>query len=74
MLTCRSLRGAVIFSTLMLVFSLVTGVSAVSDWLPRVFVGYLGFLMLLGAAGILGVTFLLSLIPANARRLSGCEH
>jgi hypothetical protein len=74
MLTCSSLRGAVLSSGLLLILGLLVEVIAVNGWLSSVFASYAGLFLLLGGCGLLLVTFLLSLVPANARRLAACEH
>ncbi len=74
MLTCKNLRGAVLTSGLLLIAAWIVEMLATSAILPTVTTAYVGFLLLLVAAGILIVAFLLSLLPVNAHRLSGCEH
>ena len=74
MLTCGSLRGAILTSGLLLVAAWVVEGLATSGIFPSVTTGYFGLVLMLLAAAILGVTFLLSLLPVNARRLNGCEH
>lgn len=74
MLTCRSLRGAILTSGLLLVAAWIVEALAASGMLPAVTTSYFSLALVLLAAALLGVTFLLSLLPANARRLAGCEH
>ena len=74
MLTCRSLRGAILTSGLLLSAAWAVQYLAGSHLAPPVTTGYLAFLLLLAAALLLGVTFLRSLLPGNARRLTNCEH
>jgi len=74
MLTCRSLRGAILTSGLMLVAAWVIEAFAAGGLLPLVTASYFAFLLLLVAALVLGGTFLLSLLPSVAQRLAGCEH
>ena len=74
MLTCNSLRGAILTSGVLLVAAWAVEALAKSGLLPTVATSYLGFGLMLAAAAVLGVTFLRSLLPANAHRLAGCEH
>lgn len=74
MLTCRSLRRAILTSGLLLVAAWIVEALAASGILPAVTTSYLGFLLLIAAAAVLAGAFLLSLLPANAQRLAGCEH
>ena len=74
MLTCRSLRGATLMSGLLLVAAWVVEGLATYGLLPPVTTGYTGLMLMLVAAAILAVTVALSLLPANAQRLAGCEH
>jgi hypothetical protein len=74
MLTCSSLRGAILTSGLLLVAAWVVEALASSGLFPAVSTGYLSLALMLLAAAIFSVTFLLSLLPANARRLASCEH
>jgi hypothetical protein len=74
MLTCRSLRGAVVTSGSLLVAAWVVEMLATRGLAPTVTSSYLGFGLLLAAAAVLGVTFLRSLLPKNATRLARCEH
>lgn len=74
MLTCSSLRGAVVTSGLLLVAAWMVEALATSGLFPVVSTSYLGFVLLLAAAAVFGGTFLLSLLPGNAARLAGCEH
>lgn len=73
MLTCRTLRGAVLTSGVLLLTAWLAELLAHLGVLPGISV-YFGLILLLAAIGLLGVTLLLSLLPANTARLSGCEH
>jgi hypothetical protein len=74
MLTCRTLRGAIFTSVALLAAAwAVAGLAAVGAF-PPVAATYLGFVLILSAAAVLMITFILSLLPGSARRLSGCEH
>jgi ABC-type Na+ efflux pump permease subunit len=73
MLTCKRLRSAVIVSALLLVAGLVLEtVAQVTGF--AVPTSHLALFAVLGAAGVLGITFLASLLPVNARRLRECQH
>jgi hypothetical protein len=74
MLTCRTLRGAVLTSAILLVVAWAAELTAQYGWLPTVTTGYLGLVLILAAVAVLGGTFLLSLLPGIARRLDECEH
>jgi len=74
MLTCQSLRGAVLGSGALLIAAWMAELLAASGLLPGVLTGYIGFVLLLVSASGLGLTFLLSLLPTNAERLVRCEH
>jgi hypothetical protein len=73
MLTCNSLRTSVAVSALLLVFGLVLELAAEAK-IFSVATGYLGFFALLAAAGVLGVTLMMSLLPGTSKRLSECQH
>jgi hypothetical protein len=74
MLTCKNLRGAVLTSGLLLIAAWIVEMFATSALFPTVPTAYAGFLLIVAAVAVLVGTFMLSLLPANARRLSGCEH
>lgn len=73
MLTCRSLRAAVILSAALLFSGVLLGLIVLAQLLPAP-VAQLSLLLVLGGAAVLGVTFLVSLIPGVAHRLEGCQH
>lgn len=73
MLTCKRLRSAVILSALLLVTGLILETTAQVTGLA-VPTSHLALFSVLGAAGILALTFLASLLPFNARRLRECQH
>ena len=74
MLTCRTLRGAILTSGFLMLAGWLAELLGSARALPIVVTAYLGLILVLAAAGFLGLTFFLSLLPANARRLAACEH
>ncbi len=74
MLTCRSLRGAVLTSGLLLAAALIIEALATHSLLPPVTAGYIGLLLLFAAVAVLGITVLLSLLPVNTAKLNRCNH
>jgi hypothetical protein len=73
MLTCKRLRSAVIVSALLLVAGLVLEtVAQVTGF--AVPTSHLALFAVLGSVGVLGITFLASLLPVNARGLRECQH
>lgn len=74
MLTCRNLHRAVLTSGLLLLIAWVVEALIGGGLLPREVMVYAGFILLFAAVGVLILTFLLSLLPFNAKRLGGCEH
>ncbi len=74
MLTCRSLRGAVLTSSLMLAAALILEALATFGLLHPVTTSYMGLLLLFAALAVLGLTMLRSLLPINAARLDSCNH
>ena len=74
MLNCKNLRGAVLTSGLLLIAAWIVEAFAHAPLLPSITAAYTGFVLLLAAVAVLAGTFLLSLLPANARRLRHCEH
>lgn len=73
MLTCRRLRTAVLLSAIFFVAGLVLGVIAHLTALALP-VSHLALLLVLSAVLVLALTFLASLLPGSARRLSECSH
>jgi hypothetical protein len=73
MLTCKRLRTLVIMSALLLGLGLVLGTVAETTPWP-VPTGHLALFSVLGAATLLGVTFMVSLLPGSAKRLAECQH
>lgn len=73
MLTCQRLRSAVLLSALLLVAGLVLELFA---QVTRIAVptSHLALLLVLLAATVLAATFLASLLPGAAKRLSECQH
>lgn len=74
MLTCSTLRGAVLISAMLLIAGWVTGLVSGIGLVPTEMAAYPSLFLMLGAAAVLGLTFLLALLPFNARRLATCEH
>lgn len=74
MLTCRTLRGSIFTSFFLMLAGWLSELLGGAGPLPAVVMAYLGLALMLAAAVTLGVTLLLSLLPANVRRLSACEH
>lgn len=74
MLTCRTLRGAVLTSASLLFGAWL--LSLLLGWprLSPVLLGYLDLLLLFAAAGVLVLTLAFSLLPSNRARLSRCGH
>lgn len=73
MLTCRTLRHAVITSGLLLVLGWLFELVAVQIT-SSVYLSYLGLAVVFTAVSILALTFFFALMPVNARRLSHCAH
>ena len=73
-MTCSGLRVAVTGSLLMLIAALLGGLLAML--LPKVAVAlsYIALFTILGGVAVLGITFLLSLLPGASRRLAECRH
>jgi hypothetical protein len=73
MLNCQRLRTAIILSALLLALGLVLElISEVTPW--SVPTSHLALFSVLAAALVLTGTFLASLLPGTARRLSECQH
>jgi hypothetical protein len=73
MLTCKRLRSAVLVSALLLVLGLI--LETIAETTPWVIpTTHLALLSVLTGAGVLAVTFLVSLLPGTARRLAECQH
>lgn len=73
MLSCSSMRVAVILSASLLGLGLVLGVVAVGTPFA-VPTSQLALLSVLGAAILLAVAFLDAVLPNAAQRLHGCRH
>lgn len=74
MLTCRSLRSAVLTSGLLLIAALTMEALAAGGVMPPVTTAYLGLFLLFSSIIVLAVTVLRSLLPTNAVRLNECNH
>jgi hypothetical protein len=73
MLNCERLRAAVIASALLLGLGVILGTIAETTPWP-VPTSHFALFSVLGAAALLAATFLASLLPGTARRLSECRH
>lgn len=73
MLTCSSMRAAVILSAILLTAGLLLGVVAVATPLA-VPTSQFALLLVLSGAAVLAATFLAALIPGVSRRLDECRH
>lgn len=70
---CRTMRAAVIMSGLLLVAGLMLG--AIAMWTPfTVPTSQLSLMLVLSAALLLAVTFVVALIPGVSRHLDECRH
>jgi len=74
MLSCKTLRAGILASALLLVSGLVTELLTGYGLLPTVSGSYLGFFLAVAAVLTLLGLFLISLLPAVARRLAECER
>ena len=74
MLSCKTLRAGILASALLLVSGLVTEFLTGYGLLPTVSGSYLGLFLAVGAVLTLLGLFLISLLPAVARRLAECER
>jgi hypothetical protein len=74
MLTCRSLRGTVLTSGLLLIAAWTLEFLAQHTSFAPVSISYIAFLLLIAAPVLLIATVLRSLLPANAARLNECNH
>jgi putative copper export protein len=74
MLPCTTLRAGILVSALLLVSGFLIEVLTTYGLLPTVSGSYLGFFLAVAAVLILAGLFVLSLIPAVARRLAECER
>ena len=73
MLTCSSMRVAVILSAILLGFGIVLGVVAISTPFA-VPTSQLSLLLVLTGAVVLVVVFVDALLPNARQRLDGCRH
>ena len=73
MLTCKRMRTAVILSALLLAIGLVLETLAQTTRFA-VPTSHIALLLVLGAAAVLALTFLASLLPKTAERLRECQH
>lgn len=74
MLTCGTLRGAILTSAIFLLAAWAVSGLASIGFLNPVAASYMGFILIVCSAFVFIVTFVLSLLPSSARRLSECEH
>ncbi len=74
MLTCRSLRGAVLTSGLLLIAAWTLELLAQNTNFAPVTTNILALILLFAAPIVLLVTVVRSLLPANAIRLNECNH
>jgi len=74
MLPCTTLRAGILVSALLLVSGFLIEVLTTYGLLPTVSGSYLGFFLAVAAVLTLAGLFVLSLIPAVARRLAECER
>ncbi|MBK1703789.1 hypothetical protein CKO40_04330 [Halochromatium glycolicum] len=73
LVNCRTMRAAVMMSGLLLVMGLMLGVVAI--WTPlAVPTSQLSLMLVLAAALLLAVTFVVALIPGVSRHLDECRH
>jgi len=73
MLTCKRLRTAVLLSALLLILGLVLeAIAGATPWI--VSTTYLALFLVLAGVVVLAATFLASLLPGTAKRLSECQH
>jgi hypothetical protein len=70
---CRTMRGAVILSAAMLMTGVALGTVAMATPLT-IPTSQLSLVLVLAAALLFAVTFLVALIPAVARRMEECRH
>ncbi len=73
MFTCHSLRAAVALSATLLLSGVLLGLVVLAHLLPAP-MAQLSLLLVLTAVLVLGVTFLVTLLPGVAHRLDGCQH
>lgn len=73
MLTCKRMRTAVVLSALLLIVGLALEAVAQGTMLA-IPTSHLALLCVLAAVAVLAVTFLASLLPGTAKRLSECQH
>jgi hypothetical protein len=79
MLTCRRLRSVVLASAILLIVGILTEIGVQTTPLgapsvtPALLSALAAFLVLL-AATLLAVTFLVSLLPGMTRQLGKCQH
>ncbi len=70
---CRTMRSAVIFSALLLAAGVLLGIIAMTTPLS-IPTSQLALVLVLSAALLLAVTFLVALIPGVSRRMDECRH
>lgn len=70
---CRTMRAAVILSGILLIAGVALGAIAIATPLT-IPTSQLALLLVLAAALLLAVTFVVALIPGMSRRMDECRH
>lgn len=72
-INCRTMRSAVILSALLLIAGVLLGIVAMTTPLS-IPTSQLALVLVLSAALLLAVTFLVALIPGVSRHMDECRH
>lgn len=72
-INCRTMRSAVMLSGSLLVFGMLLGIAAIATPVKALF-GQLSLILVLAAAMLLAVTFVVALLPPVSRRMDECRH
>ena len=73
MTACHSLRTAVVLSAALSLTGVLTLLFAEAGG-AGMSLSYTALLLVIAGAGVLGLAFLITLWPGNARRLTACRH
>jgi|GEM_PF-1704764 len=73
LINCRTMRAAVILSALLLAAGVLLGILAMTTPLS-IPTSQLALMLVLSAALLLAVTFLVALIPGVSRHMDECRH